>query len=295
MAKQRVRQSRFIAASLIGVLALSAAWSAAAAVPVEESVPAARGAAPRGQASQPSAMQPSGPGQPVAPGQPYMSGEPQMAGPGEGDASRLTQLFYQLQVLQQEVQELRGQVEEQNHQLSRLARDQQEQYLDLDRRMQALRGGAAPGAATAPAGPAAAPGGTAAGGAAVAGPAPAGEREAYNAAFELMRQRQFEASTAAFNRFVSQYPSGAFTGNAYYWLGELHLVMEDNENARQSFAQVINVFPDHQKVPDALYKLGVVYHRLGDVGRAREFLNRVRNQHPQSSAAGLAQTYLSEL
>ena len=28
--------------------------------------------------------------------------------------------------------------------------------------------------------------------------------------------------------------------------------------------QVINLYPDHQKVPDALYKLGVVYQGLGD-------------------------------
>jgi tol-pal system protein YbgF len=292
MSQPKLRQSRLIAASLAGVLTMGASWSAMAAVPVEESVPAAvRGSASRAPTGQPpAANQPSG-----------YSGTFQgtVDAASEGDAGRLTQLFYQLQVLQQEVQELRGQVEEQSHQLSRLARDQQEQYLDLDRRMQALRGGSAPAGAPAGAGSAAgaaAPGtGAGTGAAAVAGTGAAGEREAYNAAFELMRQRQFEASAAAFNRLVGQYPNGAFTGNAFYWLGELHLVMEDNEKARQSFAQVVNLFPDHQKVPDALYKLGVVYHRLGDLGRAREFLNRVRNQYPQSSAAGLAQTYLSEL
>jgi tol-pal system protein YbgF len=293
MSETKLRQSRFIAASLAGVLTMSISWSAMAAVPVTESVPAVvRGGSPGSQVSQPSAAGPT---------QGY-SGTfqgPAQAG-SDADAGRLTQLFYQLQVLQQEVQELRGLVEEQNHQLARLARDQQEQYLDLDRRMQAVRGGgSAPGGAGAPAGAAASGAGAAPGGAtaspAAAGAGAAGEREAYNAAFELMRQRQFEASAAAFNRLVGQYPNGAFTGNAFYWLGELYLVTEDNEKARQSFAQVVNLFPDHQKVPDALYKLGVVYHRLGDVGRAREFLNRVRNQHPQSSAAGLAQTYLSEL
>jgi len=39
----------------------------------------------------------------------------------------------------------------------------------------------------------------------------------------------------------------------------------------------------------------VVYHRLGDDQRAREYLNRTRTEYPQSSAAGLAQTYLAEL
>jgi tol-pal system protein YbgF len=267
-------QSKLAAAALAGLLAVGVSLPAAAQVPVQESVPAVRG--PLGPTVGQSRSAPPGTIQQAVPDDAGLSG---------GDASRLTQLFYQLQVLQQEVQELRGQVEEQNHQLNRLARDQQEQYLDLDRRMQALRGGAvqtpAPGAGEAPA--------------AATGGQLAGEREAYNAAFELMRQRQFEESTRAFNALVSRYPNGAYTGNAFYWLGELHLVQDDNEKARQSFAQVINVFPDHQKVPDSLYKLGVVYHRLGDLGRAREFLNRVRNQYPQSSAAGLAQNYLAEL
>src|SRR5690606_4820101 len=102
-------------------------------------------------------------------------------------------------------------------------------------------------------------------------------------------------SVQAFNRLIAEYPNGAYTPNAFYWLGELYLAQEENERARQSFAQVVNLYPDHQKVPDALYKLGVAYHRLGDVERAREYLNRVIREHRDSSAAGLARTYLQEL
>ena len=43
-----------------------------------------------------------------------------------------------MQVLQQELQELRGLVEEQGYLVSRLQRDQKEQYLDLDRRLMAV-------------------------------------------------------------------------------------------------------------------------------------------------------------
>ena len=46
---------------------------------------------------------------------------------------------------------------------------------------------------------------------------------------------------------------------------------------------------------DALYKLGVVYHRLGDNSRSLEYLNRVQADYPTTSAAGLATTYASEL
>lgn len=227
------------------------------------------------------------------------AGVPDPAPGGGSDTSRLAELFYEMQILRQEVQELRGRLEEQGHRLDRLARDQQEQYLDLDRRMQALRGGGSASSTPqeSPAGaesPAAAPDSGGSGSFASSG-TPGTEREAYTAAFELMKQRQFDASTEAFNRLIVEYPNGAYTPNAFYWLGELYLAQENNEQARQSFAQVVNLYPDHQKVPDALYKLGVVYHRLGDVQRAREYLSQVRREHPQSSAAGLAETYLAEL
>ncbi len=222
----------------------------------------------------------------------YAQTSPQPAA-GAAEPSRLGELFYQLQVLQQEVQELRGRVEEQDHRIERLARDQQEQYLDLDRRMQALRGGAGAG----PARPAGAERPARTEESAPPGPSAGSnsEREAYAAAFELMKQRQFESSIDAFNRLIVDYPNGVYTPNAFYWLGELYLAQDQNEKARQSFAQVINLYPDHSKVPDALYKLGVVYHRLGDLARARDYLNRVRSDHPGSSAAGLAETYLAEL
>ena len=47
-------------------------------------------------------------------------------------------LFYQMQVLQQEVRQLRGMVEEQAYLLQKLQRDQRLQYVDLDRRVAAL-------------------------------------------------------------------------------------------------------------------------------------------------------------
>ena len=210
-----------------------------------------------------------------------------------GETSRLSELFYQLQVLQQEVQELRGLVEEQSYQLNRLARDQQEQYLDLDRRMQSVRANAQQPAAVAMPGP----GGEGGAGSRKisAAPATGSERDAYTSAFELMKARQFDASADAFNQLIVDYPNGAYTANAFYWLGELYLAESELEKARQSFVQVTNLHADHQKAPDALYKLGVVYHRLGDDQRAREYLDRARTEYPQSSAAGLAQTYLAEL
>lgn len=206
-------------------------------------------------------------------------------------------MFQQFQQLQDDIAELRGIVEEQSHQIAKLQADQKEQYIDLDRRVAALSGGTGP--TTAPGGNgAAASGPTTSGG----GPGPAAsannsERDAYTTAFNMTKDKRFNDAIAAFNQLLVTYPKGEYSGNAYYWLGELYLAQPEPalEKARQSFAQVVNQYPTNAKISDAMYKLGVVYHRLGDKTKALEYLNRVQSQYPGTQAAKLAQAYAAEL
>lgn len=215
--------------------------------------------------------------------------------PADGNADGLATLYYQLQLLQDDVRRLQGIVEEQNHRLDRLVRDQRDRYIELDRRLVELGTPAPPAEAqtgTAPAGPVVSRGATT-------------EAAAYNAAFALVsgasnlvtseRLAAYAAALTAFQAMIAQYPAGEFTPNAYYWSGEIHLYTEELELARQAFVQVATLFPDHAKVPDALYKLGVVYHRLGDNQRALQYLDRVVAEHPNHTAAGLARNYGAEL
>lgn len=231
-------------------------------------------------------------------------------------------LLYQMQLLQQQVRELRGLVEEQAYVIQKLQQDQRAQYVDLDRRVAALAPNRpAPGPTPIPAQAPAltvgvpndvgqisgqglmAPDGSRT---AVQNPAarrpvqapaqpPATEREAYAQAIELMRGKEFDRSTLAFEQLIVDYPNGQFTPNAFYWLGELNLATGKVEPARQNFIQVIRLYPDHQKIPDALYKLGVLYFQLGDEAEARRYLQQVQSEHPQSSAGSLAKRYLAEM
>ena len=202
--------------------------------------------------------------------------------------TQLSQLFYQLQVLQQEVQTLQGQLEEQDYLIKRLQRDQKEQYLDLDQRVVALyENRPAPGPSTSkPSQPTPTTNPT----------GDLSERDAYTKAFEAMRGRQFDVSMAGFNQVIENYPNGQYTPNAYYWIGELHLAAnQDAELARQAFVQVVSLYPDHQKAPDAMYKLGIVYQTLGDSATAKRYLQQVQTEHPNSPAANLAAKYEAEL
>lgn len=218
-------------------------------------------------------------------------------------------LFYQMQILQQEVRQLSGLVEEQARLIQKLQQDQRLQYIDLDRRVAALAPNRpAPGPTPLPdvdrqsqvdadvAGSESSlpdPGTTEA--TVQSEPEPTTEREAYARAIRWMRSKRFEESTVAFEKLIVDYPNGQYTPNAFYWLGELHLATSNMEPARQNFVQVIRLYPDHQKVPDALYKLGVLYFQLGDESESRRYLTQVQTDFPQSSAGALAKRYLAEM
>jgi tol-pal system protein YbgF len=123
-----------------------------------------------------------------------------------------------------------------------------------------------------------------------------GEQEAYQAAYGLVRERQFSEALTAFSEFLNAYPFGRFAPNAHYWLGELYLVVEpvDPEAARQNFQVLLDQYPNDRKVPDALYKLGRVHALKGNAERSRSYLDRVIAEYGAEGhpAAQLAQDFI---
>ncbi len=191
-------------------------------------------------------------------------------------------LFMQLQQMQNDITQLRGQLEEQQNQLQQLKREGLERYQDLDRRLSASPSqGAgqnnavlAAQASTQPADP-------------------AKERLYYEAAFDLIKAKDFDKASQAFNAFLNKYPNSQYAGNAQYWLGEVNLAKGDLPGAEQAFTKVGQLYPNHAKVPDSLYKLADIEQRMGNADKAHSILQQVVAQYPSSSAAQLAQRQLN--
>ena len=49
---------------------------------------------------------------------------------------------------------------------------------------------------------------------------PAKEKLYYDAAFDLIKSKDFDKASQAFNAFLRKYPNSQYSGNAQYWLGE---------------------------------------------------------------------------
>jgi tol-pal system protein YbgF len=209
-----------------------------------------------------------------------------------------TETYNQIQSLQQEVSELRALVEEQGHQISRLKQLQLDNYVDLDRRVAILSGGGKSlsdetqpnGDTSAPAIETLSSSSTSAD--TPAAPAVLSEAEEYKAAYELLRQRQIDPSILAFKEYLKKYPSGSFAANSCYWLGEVYLLKNQLPLARDWFTKLLEGYADSNKIPDAKFKLGKVYHLMGDKKRAKVLLDEAAAGSGDS--ARVAKQYLQD-
>ncbi|MBF0339919.1 MAG: tol-pal system protein YbgF [Magnetococcales bacterium] len=133
-------------------------------------------------------------------------------------------------------------------------------------------------AATAPAAPAA-----------VSGNA----KETYDAAFQQIKDGQYDAAKTGFQNFLKAHPKDALADNAQYWIGEIHYKQRQFPEALMAFNQVLLKWPNSAKVPDSLLKIGYSFYELSDMENANTSLQRLVKDFPSSSAAGQAKPRLA--
>lgn len=224
------------------------------------------------------------------------------------ESQSLVEMMARLDALQREVQQLRGEVEEQNHTIEGLKQRQRELYLDIDRRLSRMeREGPA---AIPPGSPAAAmPPGDGAGlapaaahasnsdapaAAADAGNAEA-ERQAYQEAFDMLRELRYAQAITAFRQFLKDYPNGKYAHIAQYWLGEANYARRDFKQAINDYQHLIVEYPRSPKLAEAMLKIGYSHYELGDMNAARQVLGELVGMYPDTTEAGQAKALLKQI
>ncbi len=235
------------------------------------------------------------------------------------DQSVMANLVIQVQELQDEVRNLRGQLEEQSREPENLKRRQRDQYLDLDQRLSDVRNsqpvtlGGPPGiAATSdqdstvtlvtedtpevraplttsstvtgigqPLAQSQTPASTA-----------AEEKASYDRAFQALKDLRFADAAEKFQSFLDRYPDSEYSDNAQYWLGESYYVTRNYDIALEAFQQLMDRYPESPKVRDALLKIGYTHYELKQWDRARAALTQVQENYPDTTLARLAESRL---
>jgi TolA-binding protein len=145
-------------------------------------------------------------------------------------------------------------------------------------------------------------GGTATGGAPTSGAEPrdgllapgvgGSPEDDYAAAMSLYQSGSFVGARAAFEDFLLSYPQHELVSLVHFNLGDIAEQEDRLDDAIASFERVGEFDPTSMKVPDALYRIGLIHMERDEDGDARRVFERIINTWEDSDdflAAGIVQ------
>ncbi len=117
----------------------------------------------------------------------------------------------------------------------------------------------------------------------------------YAAAYQTFKNGHYTKARETFQGFLATYPSGEYSDNAQFWIGECYFFEKKYEKAILEYEKVTKKFPSSNKVPYALLKQGLSFQKLGDKASAKLILQQVIKDYPNTSQARIARSKLQEL
>ena len=209
----------------------------------------------------------------------------------------LMEQMQQMDLIRQELTELRGLVENQEHQLTLIKQRQRNLYQDMDRRLQNLEAGSGrsslsssnnaslPGSNVPP--PVSAADMNAASLAtppvsAVGTGSDTDGKTAYSQAFNVLKDGDYANAISEFRTFMQTYPDSRYVVNAQYWLGEAYYASRDYKSALGVFQGIVKTTPGSSKALDAELKIGYTYYAMQDWAAARQALEGLIAKHPEA-------------
>lgn len=209
------------------------------------------------------------------------------------------EVLEQISALQREVQELRGLMETQEHELKRVEKSQQTLFLNLEQQLVEKNPKIKP-IASAP-----------------AEVSPVIKKEEVHekvshsdteislikAAEDFLKQKKYAEAEKNYQSYLADHPTGQYAPGVYYTLGEIYWTEWHTEKSNtlllekaiHAFSDVANGFPHHTKAKDALLKIGLVEIEKGNYQTAAQYFKRVIDKYPQSPSAKIAELRLQKL
>ena len=183
-------------------------------------------------------------------------------------------IYQKIGALEQEIATLRNLIEENTFLIERYQELQQQRYLDLDKRLHSILSGELEELNE--------------GSLNLNDLNSTEEIDLYKEALELFEVSRYAEALEVFRNLIISFPEGTYSADAYFWSGELYLVQEQLEDAREHYLVVAEKFKDHDRVADCLYKLGVIEKLLLNDEAANSYFSRLISEYPDTGAAELA-------
>jgi tol-pal system protein YbgF len=194
-------------------------------------------------------------------------------------SGRLEEMEYALKQEQQNVRELEKKREEKLDRLAELSDENNERIVRMEQYLN-LESSKKPAAMVAAGTPAT---------------KPSSADEIYRSAKQAFDQGDSEAARKGFQEFIRRYPNSKNADNAQFWIGEIYYREKWYEKAILEYQNVIEKYPQGNKVPAALLKQGLAFSNIGDNANAKLILEELSRKYPKSNEAKVAAEKLKAL
>lgn len=193
----------------------------------------------------------------------------------------------QLQILLDEVSELRGVTETHAYQLEEILQRQRDLYQEIDRRVSEVQQAGTSSVDSSTISPQVAE---------TTYSTNVSENQAYDKAVNMvLKDRRYDAAIPEFENFIHTYPNSTYAANAHFWLGQLLFNKNELAKAKTQFERVVGTYPNSTKVADALLKLGQVAERENNKAAAKKYYQQLVSKFKTGTTVKLAQDRLSAL
>lgn len=180
-------------------------------------------------------------------------------------------LGLEVQNLREQIARLEGQIAELRHDLEQTQRRMEQQREDLEKRLQAGRGGEMT---------------------LQPDEIPEDRTEHYAAAYRAFQNEEWAKSRALFRAFVSRYADDDQADNAQYWIGASYLRQRRPATALGELRRVIADWPEGDAVDETLLDMADAFYELHACTDARAALRTLIRSHPRSQLVSRAREKL---
>jgi len=194
-----------------------------------------------------------------------------------------------MNAIRQELQSLRGEIEETKHFFEQSSQDNQKVLKDYDLRLTGIEEKMS--LYEGPLSEIGKGGKGTKGGADLAGD----EGSLYRKAIGELNSQNYKGSIPLLDQFLKTYPKSQMADNAQYWKGEAYYGLKQYPEAVLEFQKVIKKYPKSDKVPAAVLKQGYCFYEMKEYPDAKAFLQKVLSQYPKSPEAPKAKDKMQQI
>jgi tol-pal system protein YbgF len=121
------------------------------------------------------------------------------------------------------------------------------------------------------------------------------EKTAFESAESLLRGSDLAGASRAFDQFRRQYPGSRLMPWVLHSIGNTRYALQQYAPAIDALEELVDVFPSHTRLPDAMLTLAASQAEHKKVAAARKTLTDLRKRFPNTEQASIASKRLRAL